>query len=65
MSNKKRIDLSLEDKLKVIDELSKPGSTIMKVADMFGVSKSRVGRIYGDCLDVAEGLKYLRYMREN
>ena len=45
MACKKRVDLSIDDKLKVLETLKTPGGAIMKVADHSDISASQVGRI--------------------
>ena len=40
MASKKRVDLYIDNKLKVLEALKTPGATIMKVADQFNISKS-------------------------
>ena len=37
MARKKRVDLSIDDKFKVLEALKTPGGTIMKVADQFNI----------------------------
>ncbi|GFR60964.1 tigger transposable element-derived protein 3-like [Elysia marginata] len=44
MACKKRVDLSFDVKLQVLDALENPGATMMKVAEKFNISKSQVGR---------------------
>ena len=45
MVSKKRVDLSMDDKLKVLEALETSGATIMEVADQFNTSESQVKRI--------------------
>ena len=45
MASKKRTDLTLAVKVQVLNEIEKPGATLVKVAEQFGISKSQVGRI--------------------
>ena len=40
MASKKKVDLSINDKLKVLEALETSGATIMKVTDQFNISKS-------------------------
>ena len=45
MASKKRVDVSTDDKLKVLESLDTREATIMKVADQSNTSKSQVRRI--------------------
>ena len=40
MASKKRVDLSIDDKLKVLVALQTPGATIMKVTNRFNIQVS-------------------------
>ena len=45
MATSKRVDLSLADKVKIVNEMKLPGITQVQVAKKFGVSTSQLSRI--------------------